>query len=153
MRGWRWGQWGCRWWGWSRRLLTDRKTSQGALSSASRALDENFHSPIEASILQGRKSRAVNHLLVGHGQGPVMRAHALHPGGSGHAHPSKACDACCRPCLLAGLPVTPPLLPSTSMHLKCSVEVTWLGTGPSCPHEVPDCTLEQTLSCPHRPGL
>ena len=61
----------------------------------------------------------------------------------------KACDACCRPCLLAGPPVTPPP--------ACTSNAVWRslawGAGPSCPHEQPDCTLEQASSCPPGPGL
>ena len=98
--------------GWGRRLVTDRKTSQGALSSTWRALDENFHSPIEASILQGRKSSfwAVNHLMGGHGQGPEMWAHTLHPGGSGCAHPPP------RPVMPAADLASWPALPSLPLQ-------------------------------------
>ena len=112
--------------GWGRRLVTDRKTSQGVLSSTWRALDENFHSPIEASILQGRKSSfwAVNHLLGGHRQGPVMWAHALHPGGSGCAHPSP------RPVTPAANLASWPALPSLPLPLLPSLPgYTLLATG------------------------
>lgn len=90
-------------------------------------------SPIEASILQGRKSssRGVNSLAGVTWPGDRdAGTQALHLGTSGRAHPCpKAYDAL----LPAGTPISPPLLPFTSMHLKCSVEVTLLWHRPLRP--------------------
>ena len=152
-RQWRWWRWG--WWGWGTRLETDRKTSQGALSSAWRALDENVHSPIEASISQGRKSsfRAVNHLLGGHGQGPVMLAH-MHFIRENLDMPTRPP----RPVMPAADLASQPTLSSLPLFFPppaCTSNAVWRlsawDAGPSCPQEEPDCTLDQALSCPHRP--